>query len=108
MRLGPMIEHAEFLAKPVAGRRRQDLHDHAILELACIRAFEVVGEATAQLSEGSRTNDPEIPWRNIVGMRNRLIHAYFTIDRDILWRTAIEEVPDRLARLRAIHGPPRP
>jgi uncharacterized protein with HEPN domain len=108
VRLGHMIEHAELLALFIKGRQRQDLDNDAMLELACIRAIEVIGEAASHIPDVTRAAYPEIPWRNIIAMRNRLIHGYFTINRDVLWRTAIEEVPNLLARLRVIPDPPGP
>jgi uncharacterized protein with HEPN domain len=107
-RLGHMIEHAELLASFIKGRQRQDLDNDAMLELACIRAIEVIGEAASQISTATRAAYPDIPWRSIIGMRNRLIHAYLAINRDVVWRTAIEEVPTLLTRLRAIPDPPGP
>lgn len=56
----------------------------------------------SKVSEELRSAAPGVPWGLIVSMRNRLIHAYFDIDRDILWRTATEEIPELLPRLRAL------
>lgn len=62
-------------------------------QFAVIRAIEVIGEATKNIPDSVKANYTSIPWRNISGMRDKLIHAYFGIDMDILWKTATEEIP---------------
>jgi uncharacterized protein with HEPN domain len=64
-----------------------------------VRAVEVFGEAAAKLSVSAKNLRPELPWPQIIAMRNRLIHAYFDIDRDILWNTATNEIPALLPPL---------
>ncbi len=61
-----------------------------------------MGEAASRITPETRTETPDVPWAAITGMRNRLIHAYFDIDRDILWKTVIEEIPPLIALLTAI------
>jgi len=102
IRLLHMIEGMEAALGFVAGRQRTDLDSDSMLLFALVRAIEVVGEAAAKVSEEFRSKAPDIPWGLIVSMRNRLIHGYFDIDRDILWKTATDELPDLLARLRAV------
>jgi uncharacterized protein with HEPN domain len=70
-----------------------------MLLFALVRAIEIIGEAATKLSLETRNAAPQIPWPAIIGMRNRLIHAYFEIDGDILWKAAIEEVPELLPML---------
>ena len=60
---------------------------------AVIRSMEVIGEAASSLSDEFRGEYPDIPWRKMIGMRNRLIHAYFDIDYHVLWKTAKENLP---------------
>jgi uncharacterized protein with HEPN domain len=73
-------------------------------DLALSRAVEIVGEAANQVSESGRSELPGVPWPQIVGMRNRLVHAYFDIDRDILWDTVQIALPVLLAQLRPAAG----
>jgi uncharacterized protein with HEPN domain len=73
-----------------------------------VRAIEVIGEAASKLSADTRSATPSVPWWAIVAMRNRLIHAYFDIDRDILWKTVSEELPALLPLLRALGPVPYP
>jgi uncharacterized protein with HEPN domain len=55
--------------------------------------------AHSRVSAEQRTASPTVPWTAIVAMRNRLIHAYFDIDRDIVWRTVTEEIPSLRSQL---------
>ena len=70
-----------------------------MLLFALVRAIEVIGEAASKVSQATRDAAPSVPWSQITAMRNRLIHAYFDTDRDILWKTAAQEVPVLLANI---------
>ena len=72
------------------------------LEFALVKAIEIVGEAASKVSEECREDLPQIPWTNIIGMRNRIIHAYFDINLDILWKTLTEDLPPLIAELEKI------
>jgi len=74
-------------------RRREDLDHDRQLVWALIKAIEIIGEAASKVSQESQDLLTNIPWRNIVGMRNRLVHAYFDINLDILWKTVVEGLP---------------
>ncbi len=97
-----MIEAAESVLEFMADRPRADLDRDRMLLFALLRAIEVVGEAAGKVSEDTRARHPDIPWTAIVGMRNRLIHGYFDIDTDIVWKTVSQEIPLLLTRLRAV------
>ena len=60
---------------------------------ATLRNVELIGEAATRLSTGLRDDAPEVPWRQIIGTRNRLIHAYLGIDEHILWAIVTQNVP---------------
>ncbi len=68
---------------------------------ALFKALEVIGEAAGRVTEQTRNRHPEIPWPKIIGMRNRLVHAYFEVDLDKVWDTAQDEIP----RLITLLGP---
>jgi len=73
-----------------------------MLALAIIKDIEIVGEAASRIGENTRSTYPEIPWADIVGMRNRLIHAYFDINLDLVWDTVTANLPplvDQLSRI---------
>ena len=66
---------------------------------AIIRSIEVIGEAAAKVSDNIRTQHPDIPWKQIIGMRNHLIHVYFDIDFKTVWKTVEENLPPLLKQL---------
>ncbi|MCZ7664461.1 MAG: DUF86 domain-containing protein [Thermoleophilia bacterium] len=102
IRLRHMIEAGEAMAQFLAGRSRADLDSDRMLLFAVVRAIEVIGEAAARISEDARASAAAVPWKAIVGMRNRIIQAYWDIDTDIVWKTAAEEVPVLLPLLRSV------
>jgi uncharacterized protein with HEPN domain len=102
VRLLHMAEALETVQRFVVGRTRSDLDTDDMFRLALTRAIEVVGEAASRVTMGTQQNHPQVPWRALAGMRNRLIHAYFDVDRNIVWTTATNDVPDLLVQVRAI------
>ena len=74
-------------------------------QLSVVKAVEIVGEAASQVSEDARGANPDIPWREIVGMRNRLVHGYFDIDLAIVWDTVRHNLPDLIALLEPLVPP---
>lgn len=76
-----------------SGRQLEELETDRMLRFALVRAIEIIGEAASRLTEPARAEAPEVPWHLIVSMRNRLIHAYFEIDHEVLWKTVEEELP---------------
>jgi len=81
----------------MADRKTQD---------AVIRNLEIIGEAANKLSPELRSSQPDIPWVDIIGMRNRLIHGYLTVNLDIVWSTVHEVLPGFKATIAALLGPP--
>lgn len=69
---------------------------------AVIRNLEIIGEATKSISEQLKLQTPDIAWRGMAGLRDRLIHNYFGVDIEIVWKIASEEIPALLERLRNI------
>ncbi len=101
VRLRHMVEAIEAGMQFAKRRSRADLDTDPMLMYALVRAIEVVGEAASKVSEATRATMPGVPWRDLVGMRNRVVHAYFDINRDILWTTATEALPPLLAYLKS-------
>ncbi len=102
IRLRHMLDAAREARSFAQNKTRNSLDTDRKLQLALVKCFEVVGEAAAKISNESRENLPQIPWSNIIGMRNRLIHAYFDIDLDILWKTVIEDLSPLISELKKI------
>jgi uncharacterized protein with HEPN domain len=88
-----MLEAAEDAREFVAGLTRNSLDTDRKLQLALVKSIEIMGEAASKVTIETRESLSQIPWTSIVGMRNRLIHAYFDINLDILWKTVIEDLP---------------
>jgi uncharacterized protein with HEPN domain len=99
-RIQHMIDAAEAALRFASGRSRQDLDDDEMLTFALTRAVEIIGEAASRVSSEGRRATSEVPWNAVIGMRHRLVHAYFEVDRDILWSTVQEALPRLLAQLR--------
>lgn len=97
-----MIEAAESAARFISGRDRDDLDRDEMLLFAVVRAIEIIGEAASKISPETRAAAPDVPWRAITSMRNRLIHGYSEIDSEIVWSTATAELPALLPLLRAL------
>lgn len=94
-----MIDAAGDALTFVAGRTRADLDQDRMLLFAVVRAIEIIGEAAGRVTPETRAAHPDIPWSAIVGMRNRLVHAYFDINRDVVWAAVTKEIPDLKNRL---------
>ncbi len=101
VRIQHMIEAAQDALRFIENRKREDLESDRLLALALTRAIEILGEAASKITADTRQSLAQIPWEPIVGMRNRLVHAYFDINFNIIWKTATEEIPKLLPLLRA-------
>lgn len=106
IRIGHMIEAAEDVLGFAAGRTRADLDTDRMLLFALVRAVEIIGEAASKVSDEMRSAHAGIPWKAIIGMRNRLVHAYFDIDADILWVAVTVEIPALLTQVKALAREP--
>lgn len=83
----------------VEGRCRQDLETERMLSLALVRLIEIIGEAANNISVEKQNLHSEIPWRRMVGMRNRLSHAYFEVDLDIVWQVVSQDLPQIMPQI---------
>lgn len=93
IRLRHMFDAAREAVEFAKNSRREDLARDRKLTLALVKDVEIIGEAAYQISEDTQRGLPEIPWDDIVGMRHRLVHAYFDINLDILWKTVQKDLP---------------
>jgi len=99
VRLRHMLDAAQKAVEFTQHRSRGDLNTDEQLAFSLTHLLEIVGEAAGKVSAESQKAYPKIPWPQIVGMRNRLIHAYFDIDLDEIWRTVQEDLPPLIAEL---------
>ncbi len=105
IRLRHMLEMAYTAQTISVNKTRASLDEDVTLRLALTRAVEVIGEAASKVSDECQQATPQLPWSAIIGMRNRLIHAYFDINLDIMWRTVVHDVPTLIAELEKILPP---
>ena len=102
VRIRHMLDAAQEAVSFVQNKRRSSLPKDRKLTLALVKSIEIMGEAAAKVTPKTREELSQIPWSNIIGMRNRLIHAYYDINLDILWKTVTEDLPPLIAELEKI------
>jgi uncharacterized protein with HEPN domain len=91
--LGQIVEFAEEIETLLATRTGKDLDDNREFRRALERCVELIGEAASRLPENWRALHAEIPWRQIIAMRNVMIHGYDVVVSDVLWDVAANDVP---------------
>jgi uncharacterized protein with HEPN domain len=101
IRLHHMLEYAQKALRFSEGKTRSDLEHDDQLTLALARAVEIIGEAASKTSHDLQEKTPSIPWADIIGTRNRLVHAYFSVDLDVLWTIVTHDLPPRVTALQA-------
>lgn len=105
VRMQHMLDHAREAACLARGKAREELDSDRVLCLALVRLLEIVGEAASRIPAETRDKHAGIPWPEIVGLRNRLIHGYDSVDLDILWQIVTADVPALVAELEKIIPP---
>lgn len=102
VRVRHMLDHAREAVALAGPRCRQDLDADRVFSLALVRLMEIVGEAAARVPEEFREQHPQVPWRDMADLRNRLIHGYDSINHDILWAIVKGELPPLVTQLESI------
>ena len=102
VRLQHMLDAAREVVQFTSGRERADLDNDQMLLRALSMSTGIIGEAASQLDEAICSKYPDVPWRQIIGMRNFLFHEYFRVDANILWATAKKAVPPLIPQLEQI------
>jgi uncharacterized protein with HEPN domain len=102
IRIMHMIDAAEEALFFVADSSAEDFSKNRMLILSVIKEIEIIGEAATKISEITKRKYVEIPWQDIVGMRNRLIHGYFDVDVKLVWNTVKNNLPALLESLKEI------
>lgn len=101
-RLYHMQDAANEAINFISGKTRADFDNDRMLVLAVVKDLEIIGEAAGRVSAECRARYPEIPWSVIIGMRNRLTHAYFSIDLDIVWDTVTNNLAPFVEQLERV------
>ena len=99
-----------LLAAREAGKFAADLtfaafEQNRMAQLAILKVVEIIGEAASRVSTECKDTYPEIPWSRIVGMRNRLVHGYFNVNRQRVWETVQDDIPRLISQLEALVPP---
>ena len=97
-----MSDHIEESIALARGRTRADLESDRVFFLALLKLVEIVCEAATRIPESMQAAHPGIPWREIVGTRNRLIHGYDAVDYDILWNIVTVDFPPLSRQVKAL------
>ena len=91
--LRQMLDNVQEAIELAQGRLKTDFNSDRVFFLAVLKLVEIVGEAAIRVSEATQTAHPEIPWRQIIGTRHRLIHGYDAVDNDLLWEIVTADFP---------------
>lgn len=105
IRVRHMLTAAKEAMEFAAGKTRKNLEKDRIRVLAIIKSIEIIGEAASKVTEEFKSDNKYIPWNDIISMRNRLIHAYFDVNLDIVWQTVKSDLPDLIKALEKILPP---
>lgn len=103
--LWDMLQAARDAVEFVTGKRRAEWETDKMLRLAVERTVEIVGEAARHVSDRTRVEHAEIPWRQIVGLRHLLAHEYGQIDHERLFDTVSHDIPELIKNLVALLPP---
>ena len=78
----------------ISGKDRESFEADLVTQDAVVRQLEIIGEATKRVSAELRSKHPDIPWSDMAGMRDVLIHDYLDVDFGVVWKTASEDIPN--------------
>ncbi|WP_340820655.1 DUF86 domain-containing protein [Methanolobus sp. WCC4] len=92
--LNHILDATEQIEEYTSGMSFEDFLDKRLVQDAVVRQLEIIGEATKNLSSNTTDKYPRIPWKEIAGMRDKLIHAYFGVDLEEVWNTAKKDIPE--------------
>ena len=102
IRLRHMLDAAREVMGFAHNQTRASLDTNRMLTLAVVKSLEILGEAASKVSKETQDSLPQIPWSAIVRMRNRLIHGYYDVNLEIVWKTLTEDLPRLIPELERI------
>ena len=103
-----MRDYAAEAVELTEGKSLDDVVQDRVMQLALLKLVETVGEAANRVSDRMKMKHMEIPWHQIVGMRNRLVHGYHDANLDILWKVILQDLPLLIEQLDTIIGEETP
>ena len=100
--LDDIIQAIAAIERYTQGLTKQDFDQNELVQDGVLRRLEVIGEAARHIPQELQTQAPEIPWRRIVGMRNRLTHEYFGILIDRVWNVVQQDLPPLRSKIQEL------
>jgi uncharacterized protein with HEPN domain len=100
--IGHMLDTSQKALVFVQDKSREDFDNDEVLRIALTHLLQVIGESARRVSQNFREDNPQIPWKAIVGMRTKVVHDYLDVDEDIVWDTITKELPKLLSALERI------
>ena len=97
-----MLDETNYLIEQSQTLSKEQFIEDETLKRAFVRSVEIIGEAAKNLPDGFKGKHPQIEWRLMAGMRDRLVHGYFGVDHDIVWDVVINRIPGLQKELQRI------
>jgi uncharacterized protein with HEPN domain len=105
---GHMLDTARKAASKIVGMTREDYDQDENLRMALAHMIQTLGEAARRIAPDFQQARPEIPWKQIIGMRHKVVHDYLHVDYDIVWAVVTTDLPPLIAQLERFVPPPTP
>jgi len=102
LRLHDILNAADLIQNFIHGKAREDLAKDKLLQSAILHQLYLIGEAAAKVSSNIKDSYPSVPWKSINGFRNYIAHENFSLDLDIIWETALKDIPTLKAQIEDI------
>jgi uncharacterized protein with HEPN domain len=100
-----ILEASKRAVMFVTGKTEEEFHEDIECQYAVTRTIEIIGEAARRISDHTRNLHPELPWRDMISMRNRLIHEYDDVDLALVWETVSDDLPHLISLIEPLVPP---
>jgi uncharacterized protein with HEPN domain len=97
--VGHMLDAAQKIASRVEGKSRADFDASEDMQFVLSFLIQTIGEAASRVSAEFRADHADMPWKQIIGMRHKIVHDYMNIDADIVWEVATRNIPTLIVQL---------
>jgi uncharacterized protein with HEPN domain len=97
-----MLDVCQQALELAESKTREDYNQDLALRLALTHLIQVIGEAAQHVEAGFRFEHEQVPWREVIGMRHRIVHDYLNVDEDIIWEVVQQDLPQLASQLKQI------